>query len=92
MYALVWTTTPWTLPTNQAIAFSPEIGYSVVQDSSGDRYLLASSVVPHVGSAAGKKFDVVFHMKGRFSIELLFYICALRVTHNMSYSYYIIYY
>jgi len=28
-YAVVWTTTPWTIPVNQAIAYNPEVEYSV---------------------------------------------------------------
>ena len=37
---LAWTTTPWTLPTNQALAVGPEIEYAVVNG-----YLLAKSLV-----------------------------------------------
>ena len=29
--AVIWTTTPWTIPTNQAIAFNPEITYSFLR-------------------------------------------------------------
>lgn len=31
VHALVWTTTPWTLPLNNAVAFSSALAYSVVQ-------------------------------------------------------------
>ena len=48
---LAWTTTPWTLPTNFALAVGPEIEYAVVQakDSAlGDKkYLLATSLIPN---------------------------------------------
>jgi isoleucyl-tRNA synthetase len=30
-YAVTWTTTPWTIPTNRAIAYGPEIDYVVVE-------------------------------------------------------------
>ncbi|HMO49942.1 MAG TPA: isoleucine--tRNA ligase [Kiritimatiellia bacterium] len=44
VYALVWTTTPWTLPSNLAVCVGPEIDYVIVADvSSGERYLLASA-------------------------------------------------
>ncbi len=56
--ALAWTTTPWTLPTNAALAVGPEISYVVVPSgpngaSDGDegarrmdgRYLLAKDTV-----------------------------------------------
>ena len=29
--AVIWTTTPWTLPGNRAIAYSPELEYAVIQ-------------------------------------------------------------
>ena len=32
---LVWTTTPWTLPTNAALAVGPEIAYAVVPAGPG---------------------------------------------------------
>ncbi|RIX32144.1 isoleucine--tRNA ligase [Sphingomonas edaphi] len=45
-YAVVWTTTPWTIPVNQAIAFNPDIKYDVVGSTSGlgPRYLIASDL------------------------------------------------
>ncbi|MDX9971273.1 MAG: isoleucine--tRNA ligase [Candidatus Gracilibacteria bacterium] len=42
-YFLIWTTTPWTLPSNLAIAVGPEIEYVKVKDSSGELYILAES-------------------------------------------------
>ncbi|WP_374530824.1 isoleucine--tRNA ligase [Novosphingobium sp.] len=30
-HAVIWTTTPWTIPANQAIAYGPEVEYSVVE-------------------------------------------------------------
>ena len=35
VYALIWTTTPWTLPASQAIAFNPEIEYVAIDDQFG---------------------------------------------------------
>jgi isoleucyl-tRNA synthetase len=30
-YAVIWTTTPWTIPVNQAIAYGPELSYDLVE-------------------------------------------------------------
>jgi isoleucyl-tRNA synthetase len=38
--ALVWTTTPWTLPANRALAFHPEFEY-VVADTSAGKLIVA---------------------------------------------------
>ena len=40
---VVWTTTPWTLPSNMAIAVGPEIEYALVETESGRRLILAAS-------------------------------------------------
>ncbi len=44
--ALIWTTTPWTLPSNMGIAVNPDIDYVVVESDftgSTQRYVLAES-------------------------------------------------
>ncbi len=44
--ALAWTTTPWTLPTNLALAVGPGIGYAVVPSADGVHdYLLATETI-----------------------------------------------
>jgi isoleucyl-tRNA synthetase len=43
-YFLAWTTTPWTLPSNLALAVGPEIDYVKVRDhTDGVRYMLAEA-------------------------------------------------
>ena len=37
---LVWTTTPWTLPSNMALALGPELDYVEIEDN-GERFILA---------------------------------------------------
>lgn len=45
--ALVWTTTPWTLPSNVGLAVNPDVEYSLVE-LNGERYLLASARLANV--------------------------------------------
>jgi len=46
-YALAWTTTPWTLPSNLALTVNPKITYAYVKDKSdGNTYLLAKNLIP----------------------------------------------
>ena len=43
---VIWTTTPWTLPANQAVALNPELEYAVVQtDTGGERLVLAEALI-----------------------------------------------
>ena len=39
-FFLVWTTTPWTLPANVALAVQPELTYAEVQDKNGDIFII----------------------------------------------------
>ena len=41
--AVIWTTTPWTLPSNQFVAVHPSVDYSVVEDSESDEKLILAS-------------------------------------------------
>ncbi|SES71873.1 isoleucine--tRNA ligase [Thalassotalea agarivorans] len=46
--AVIWTTTPWTLPANRAVAIHPEVEYTLVQcekDGEKFRLILASDLV-----------------------------------------------
>ncbi|MFW6089836.1 MAG: class I tRNA ligase family protein, partial [Gemmatimonadota bacterium] len=45
-WLLVWTTTPWTLVSNIAVAFGPDVAYVEVEHD-GARYVLARSRVEH---------------------------------------------
>jgi len=40
-YALAWTTTPWTLPANTALAVNPSVDYIELEASDGKRYIVA---------------------------------------------------
>jgi isoleucyl-tRNA synthetase len=55
VYAVIWTTTPWTLPANRAIALGPKISYVLLRRTSepGIAYLVAEDLVPQVAAALG---------------------------------------
>jgi isoleucyl-tRNA synthetase len=42
-HAVIWTTTPWTIPVNQALAYGPEVEYELL-DHQGTRFLVASKL------------------------------------------------
>jgi len=48
LYALVWTTTPWTLPASMALAFHPDFTYDLADDENGDIYIMAHELVGKV--------------------------------------------
>lgn len=73
-YFLVWTTTPWTLPGNVALAVNPDIEYAEVSGKVEDNtYILASSLVQKIfgdehkvlkkfsgKDLVGKKYKTIF--------------------------------
>ncbi len=52
-YFIIWTTTPWTLPGNQAIALHPYDDYVVVKASDGNFYILAQALLEKTMAAGG---------------------------------------
>jgi len=65
---VIWTTTPWTLPANQAVALNPDFEYAVVQcdtDAGAERLLLAECLLKDVMLRFGiDKYQVVAYCKG----------------------------
>ncbi|MBS1716667.1 MAG: isoleucine--tRNA ligase [Armatimonadetes bacterium] len=51
-YTVIWTTTPWTIPANLAVAFHPEFEYVVVKVGN-DHYLLLEDLLPKVAEKVG---------------------------------------
>jgi isoleucyl-tRNA synthetase len=52
---LVWTTTPWTLVSNTAVAVNPSVDYVVVSDGTSN-FVVASSLVPEGFTPTGESF------------------------------------
>jgi len=61
---LIWTTTPWTLPANLAIALHPDLVYSLI-DIDGDIMLMAKELIPSVLKKMNKmSFNTLATWKG----------------------------
>ena len=61
---LIWTTTPWTIPSNLAVAFHPEFDYAAF-DVDGRAVILAEELAETVGKVVGRELDTpVAKMKG----------------------------
>ena len=50
--AVIWTTTPWTLPHNRALAFHPDFEYAVYETSAGP-LLIAAEMAEKVAAGTG---------------------------------------
>ena len=63
-YFLIWTTTPWTIPTNQGITVNPGFDYSVVQVND-KRYVVGTDRLEAVAEELDwNDYEVVQHLKG----------------------------
>jgi isoleucyl-tRNA synthetase len=49
--AIIWTTTPWTLPASLAIAFHPKFEYVALENTDGNVYLVAAELAEAVKQA-----------------------------------------
>ena len=62
---LVWTTTPWTLPSNQFAAVHPELEYAIARDDSdGRKLIIASALVETIAGKAARALTVESTRKG----------------------------
>lgn len=66
---VIWTTTPWTIPANRAVALHAELNYSLVQVEAGpngaERLVLATDLVKDVMARAGiEKYHALGFCKG----------------------------
>lgn len=63
-YFVIWTTTPWTIPSNLGITVNPKFDYSVVQLGE-NRYVIATGRLDAVAKELGwENYKVVQHLKG----------------------------
>jgi isoleucyl-tRNA synthetase len=56
VYAVIWTTTPWTIPANMAIAYHPRFEYVAVE-VDGDAYIVARDLLQATTDEAGWRWD-----------------------------------
>jgi isoleucyl-tRNA synthetase len=63
-HLLVWTTTPWTLPSNQAVAVNPDVDYVHVE-ADGKRYVLAQARLGAYARELGEEPTVLGTLAGR---------------------------
>jgi isoleucyl-tRNA synthetase len=89
-YAVIWTTTPWTLPANQAVCVHPELTYDLIQTSKGLLILvhdLAEATLARygetdtqvLGSAQGKALELL-KLQHPFYDRVVPVICGDHVT------------
>ena len=88
-FAVIWTTTPWTLPANEAVSVHPEFDYDLIETPKGALILaheLAESCLKRyelegkvVGSCKGAALDQIL-LRHPFQARDVAIICGTHVT------------
>ena len=60
----IWTTTPWTLPANLAVAVNGRLDYSICQCSNGRQLIVASELVENLSAQLALKLEPLQQVKG----------------------------
>ncbi len=66
-YLLVWTTTPWTLPANIAVAVDENIDYALVKGNTEDKFWVAKNLAEKIFK---KDYEIVKTVKGKKLVGL----------------------
>ena len=61
---VIWTTTPWTIPSNVAVCINPEFKYSLIK-MNNKFYVIAFEMVDHCKERWKQKFDVISTTEGK---------------------------
>lgn len=64
IHALIWTTTPWTIPSNQAISVHPDLSYSLIKVDS-HTYIVATDRVQPLSQELAKDVEVLDQVSGK---------------------------
>ena len=65
-HAVIWTTTPWTIPVNQALAYGPDIEYRLCRkrNDDGKQYLIALERIGAVSADLGEELVPLMAVNG----------------------------
>lgn len=64
IFVLIWTTTPWTIPANLAIAVQPAYDYALCE-IKGEYYIAASRLVPVIAELVHSDYKILEEFKGK---------------------------
>ncbi|MDR2074881.1 MAG: isoleucine--tRNA ligase [Holosporales bacterium] len=64
VFAVIWTTTPWTIPANKAIAYSENCVYSIIK-ANNEKYLIARDLIQaFINESHVEKYEVIETISG----------------------------
>lgn len=64
VFVVIWTTTPWTLPANLALAFHPDFDYAAVEQNN-EIYIVAEGRLDALRESIGINVDIITKISGK---------------------------
>ena len=61
---VIWTTTPWTIPANEAISVNQELEYVIAQGSDSSLIIIANDLLEEVSESVGINYEKIVLIKG----------------------------
>ena len=61
---IIWTTTPWTIPANEAISVNQKLEYVIAQSSDRSLIIIANDLLEEVSKSVGIKYEKRVLIKG----------------------------
>ena len=62
---IIWTTTPWTIPCNRALAFNNKINYSIVKINNSEKIIIAEKLIDKVlADCTITKYEIIESFSG----------------------------
>ncbi|XP_061481155.1 isoleucine--tRNA ligase, mitochondrial isoform X3 [Rhineura floridana] len=62
---IIWTTQPWTIPSNEAVCYMPYPEYSIVKcTNTGEHYIIVAERVQSIAAVLDTQFEVISTFKG----------------------------
>lgn len=71
LYLVIWTTTPWTLPANMAVALRREEDYVIVRNGN-EHLIVAEKLLPSFAQITGLKLERIKEVKGEELSDILY--------------------
>ena len=66
IFILIWTTTPWTLPANEAVAINAKIDYVFAIDEDEKIFLFAKDLLEKLNDKLNIKMEPILELKGSY--------------------------
>ncbi len=61
---LIWTTTPWTIPCNRALAFNSELEYGIYSNDKKDKFIIAKDLINNFTEVTKINLKLIDSFKG----------------------------